>query len=93
MDAVYQAVNTSYRSGPANASQRACQRIAAIWPGDAAADDEAVIRWILNHNPFRSKEVEDRFVGGARKMLGSAKTASPARRSARPAVAPSARPA
>jgi len=70
---LYQAVNAELAGrGQPNLSRKVLDRIAAIWPSDVKRTDEAMIRWVLHHNPFRSKEVEDRFVSGVRMMLGSA---------------------
>ena len=75
---VYQAVTAelSGRDQP-RLSLRARERIAAIWPRDADASDDAVVRWMLVHNPFRSQEVEDRFVSGVRMMLAAASSLAP----------------
>jgi DNA-binding SARP family transcriptional activator len=71
--ALYQAVNAelSGHSQP-SMSRRVVDRIVAIWPKDVEMTDDAVIAWMLRHNPFRSSEVEDRFVSGVRMMLSSA---------------------
>ena len=74
---IYQAVNAelSGRDQP-HVSRRARDRIAAIWPSGAEMTDEAVVRWMLHHNPFRAKDVEARFLEGARMMLASASVPS-----------------
>jgi len=75
---VYQAVNAELSGrGQPRLALRARERISAIWPRDADTSDDAVIQWMLVHNPFRSREVEERFVSGFRMMLAAASSLSP----------------
>lgn len=68
---VHQAVNAELsEQGAAPLSKRARERIASIWPQDRDWTPEAVLAWIGVHHPFRSPEVEARFMAGAGMMLG-----------------------
>jgi DNA-binding SARP family transcriptional activator len=70
---IYQAVNVELSGqSPNGAAARARQRITEIWPDDLPMTDDAMIQWMLQHQPFRSEEARDLFVAGARRMLGPA---------------------
>jgi DNA-binding SARP family transcriptional activator len=70
---IYQAVTAEVGGhGPGEASRRARERIAAIWPRDREMSQAAIIDWMLVHNPFRAEEVQARFVAGVRMMLDPA---------------------
>jgi len=76
--AIYQGVNAELSGQPSRAPERARRRIAEIWPDDRPMDEDAVIAWMLAHNPFRSEAAQDLFVAGARRMLGPVSLPSPA---------------
>jgi hypothetical protein len=70
---IYKAVNAELAGhGAPRLSQAARERIAEIWPQEREMDDEAVVQWVSTHHPFRSPEVEERFLNGVRMMLESA---------------------
>jgi DNA-binding SARP family transcriptional activator/tetratricopeptide (TPR) repeat protein len=78
--AIYPAVNAELSGQPQpGAAEAALSRIAAIWPADRPMTEDAVIEWMLQHKPFQSDAARERFVSGARRMLGPVSSlASPA---------------
>jgi hypothetical protein len=63
---IYTAIN-SQMAGRRSASkiENAVARVRAIWPETRPLTCEAIVEWISQHHPFRSAEVERRFLSAA----------------------------
>jgi DNA-binding SARP family transcriptional activator len=63
---VYTAINAQMAGRPAaDDATNALSKVRAIWPETRALTPEAMVEWISQHHPFRSPEVERRFLAAA----------------------------
>jgi DNA-binding SARP family transcriptional activator/TolB-like protein len=64
--AIYMAINAQMAGRPsAQKIETAVSRVAAIWPQSKRLTCEAMVGWISHHHPFRSSDVEGRFLAAA----------------------------
>ncbi len=63
---IYTAINAQMGGWPSPAKARAAvASVRSIWPDSRPLTTEAVVAWIASHHPFRSAEVEGRFLDAA----------------------------
>ena len=64
---VFSAMNSQMAGRPfADRARAAAAKVRAIWPDSRPLTNESLVEWISSHHPFRSAEVESRFVAAAR---------------------------
>jgi DNA-binding SARP family transcriptional activator/Flp pilus assembly protein TadD/TolB-like protein len=67
---VFGVMNAELAGRPARETvEAAMARIGAIWPPDRPLTGESIVAWLASHHPFRSQEVETRFLGAARRAF------------------------
>ena len=68
---VFGAMNSQMAGRPfADKARVAVAKVRAIWPDTSPLTGESLVEWILSHHPFRSPEVEGRFVAAASATFG-----------------------